>query len=314
MPLSINSTRYRRQLLERVEALHKRRLGDLDGDSKYNSVKLNDLLVDYFLDSNISPEDAVIMQDKLCQKLAKNFIEWAIPLLNGKILAIDDMEDYIHVQEFAEVRAILWPILDDVWTPAYRGPVINLGAMADHGQSVHMKEIETTTKTGIALLQEMNIPEGQNTLREIEWAFSLVVDDKKAVSKVIADMKTWGAKKTVMDTKKNIYRPTLRGLWAKIKTYDDDTKFELIQRLYEEASESLEMCADGHVARLVNVLVGFDDNFKLQISPMEYFQENIAKISENTVAPLEFKIEQVKRLMDDINMPEDQREAWISAL
>ena len=314
MPLSINSTRYRRQLLERVEALHKRRLGDLDGDSKYNSVKLNDLLVDYFLDSNISPEDAVIMQDKLCQKLAKNFIEWAIPLLNGKILAIDDMEDYIHVQEFAEVRAILWPILDDVWTPAYRGPVINLGAMAEHGQSVHMKEIETTTKTGIALLQEMNIPEGQNTLREIEWAFSLVVDDKKAVSKVIADMKTWGAKKTVMDTKKNIYRPTLRGLWAKIKTYDDDTKFELIQRLYEEASESLEMCADGHVARLVNVLVGFDDNFKLQISPMEYFQENIAKISENTVAPLEFKIEQVKRLMDDINMPEDQREAWISAL
>ena len=314
MPLSLKSARYRRQLLERVEALHKRRLGDLDGDSKYNSVKLNDLLVDYFLDSNISPEDAVIMQDKLCQKLAKNFIEWALPLLNGKILAIDDMEDYIHAQELSPVRAILWPILDDIWTPAYRGPVINLGAMAEHGQSVHMKEIETTTKTGIALLQEMNIPEGQKTLREIEEAFRLSVDDKKAVSKVIADMKTWGAKKTVMDTKKNIYRPTLRGLWAKIKKYDDDTKFELIQRLYEEASESLEMCADGHVARLVNVLVGFDENFKLQISPMEYFQENIAKISENTVAPLEFKIEQVKRLMDDINMPEDQREAWISAL
>ena len=314
MPLSINSTRYRRQLLERVEALHKRRLGDLDGNSKYNSVKLHDLLYDYFLDSNISPEDAVIMQDKLCQKLAKNFIEWALPLLNERILAIDDMEDYIHVQEFAEVRDILWPILDDVWTPAYRGPVINLGAMAEHGQSVHMKEIETTTKTGIALLQEMNIPQGQKTLREIEEAFRLSVDDKEAVSKVIADMTTWGAKKTVMDTKKNIYRPTLRGLWAKIKTYDDETKAELIQRLYEEASESLEMCADGHVARLVNVLVGFDDNFKLQISPMEYFQENIAKISENTVAPLEFKIDQVKRLMDDINMPEEQRGAWLDAL
>jgi hypothetical protein len=297
-----------------VEALHKRRLGDLDGNSKYNSVKLHDLLYDYFLDSNISPEDAVIMQDKLCQKLAKNFIEWALPLLNERILAIDDMEDYIHVQEFAEVRDILWPILDDVWTPAYRGPVINLGAMAEHGQSVHMKEIETTTKTGIALLQEMNIPQGQKTLREIEEAFRLSVDDKEAVSKVIADMTTWGAKKTVMDTKKNIYRPTLRGLWAKIKTYDDETKAELIQRLYEEASESLEMCADGHVARLVNVLVGFDDNFKLQISPMEYFQENIAKISENTVAPLEFKIDQVKRLMDDINMPEEQRGAWLDAI
>lgn len=314
MPLSVKSARYRRQLLERVEALHKRRLGDLDVDSKYNSVKLNDLLVDYFVDSNISHEDVVIIQDKLCQKLAKNFIEWALPLLNERILAIDDMEYYINAQELSPVRDILWPILDDVWTPAYRGPVINLGAMAEHGQSVHMKEIETTTKTGIALLQEMNIPQGQKTLREIEEAFRLSVDDKEAVSKVIADMTTWGAKKTVMDTKKNIYRPTLRGLWAKIKTYDDYTKAELIQRLYEEASESLEMCADGHVARLVNVLVGFDDNFKLQISPMEYFQENIAKISENTTAPLDFKIEQAKRLMDDIRMPEDQRGAWLDAL
>ena len=314
MPLSVKSARYRRQLLERVEALHKRRLGDLDGDSKYNSVKLYDLLYDYLVDANISAEDAVPIIDKLSDTLAKNFIEWALPLLNGRILAIDDMEDYIHAQELSEVRAILWPILDDVWTPAYRGPVIDLGAMAEHGQSVHMKEIENTTKTGITFLQEMNIPEGQKTLREIEEAFTAAVDDKKAVSKVIADMTMWGTKKTAMDTKKNIYRPTLRGLWAKIKTYDNETKAELIKRLYEEASESLEMCADGHVARLVNVLIGFDDNFKLQISPMEYFQENIAKISENTTAPLDFKIEQAKRLMDDIRMPEDQRGAWLDAL
>ena len=311
MPLSVKSARYRRQLLERVEALHKRRLGDLDGDSKYNSVKLYDLLYDYLVDANISAEDAVPIIDKLSDTLAKNFIEWALPLLNGRILAIDDMEDYIHAQELSEVRAILWPILDDVWTPAYRGPVIDLGAMAEHGQSVHMKEIENTTKTGITFLQEMNIPEGQKTLREIEEAFTAAVDDKKAV---IADMTMWGTKKTAMDTKKNIYRPTLRGLWAKIKTYDNETKAELIKRLYEEASESLEMCADGHVARLVNVLIGFDDNFKLQISPMEYFQENIAKISENTTAPLDFKIEQAKRLMDDIRMPEDQRGAWLDAL
>jgi hypothetical protein len=59
--------------------------------------------------------------------------------------------------------------------------------------------------------------------------------------------------------------------------------------------------------------VGFDETFKSQVSPMEYFQNNIAKIAENT-APMDFKIEQAKRLMDDINMPEDQRGAWLSAL
>ena len=44
----------------------------------------------------------------------------------------------------------------------------------------------------------------EKLLREIEEAFRLSVDDKKAVSKVIADMTMWGTKKTAMDTKKNI--------------------------------------------------------------------------------------------------------------
>ena len=73
------------------------------------------------------------------------------------------------------------------------------------------------------------------------------------------------------------------------------------------------MCADGHVARLVNVMVGFDDKFGNILSPKEYFQNNIALISKSD-APQSFKVEHATRLMDEIKMPEDERLAWLEAL
>jgi hypothetical protein len=72
------------------------------------------------------------------------------------------------------------------------------------------------------------------------------------------------------------------------------------------------MCADGHVARLVNVLVGFDERFGNNVSPMEYFQNNIALIAAGG-APQRFKVEQAKKLMDYVNMPMADRDAWLEA-
>jgi hypothetical protein len=74
------------------------------------------------------------------------------------------------------------------------------------------------------------------------------------------------------------------------------------------------MCADGHVGRLINVLIGFDDDFKSKISPMEYFQNNMSLIANNTLAPMAFKVEHARKLMDEIRMPEEERAAWIDAL
>jgi hypothetical protein len=74
------------------------------------------------------------------------------------------------------------------------------------------------------------------------------------------------------------------------------------------------MCADGHVGRLINVLSGFDDDFSTQISKMEYFQNNIALIAANDLASQEAKIRHAVKLMNDVGMPEEEREAWLQAL
>jgi hypothetical protein len=307
MPLSINSSRYQRSILDRISTIQKRGFGKLKNRRFHHPI--TDIQNAYIQEANLDSKAHNKFIEKLDDMLVKNFTEWAVPLLNQRILKVDVMNDYIHQQEFQDVRDRLWSVLDDIWMPMYRGPVVNLGAFAKDGQSIHIKEVEAITKNGMSELANMIIPEGQQTVREIQEAFK----GKPFAEKIMADMKEWGKRKAVMHATNNVYRATLRGLWAKINTFDGETKKELTQRLYEECYESLGMCADGHVGRLVNVLVGFDDAFKSQVSPMEYFQNNIAKIAENN-APLDFKIEHAKKLMDDINMPEEERGAWLSAL
>jgi hypothetical protein len=134
------------------------------------------------------------------------------------------------------------------------------------------------------------------------------------ITKTLEDMKEWGKRPSVMKKGENVYKATLRGLWAKIKTYEPELKGELVKRLFEEAYEAIGLCADGHVGRLCNVLVGFDPEFSCSLSPMEYFQNNIALIAGNIHAPQSTKILQARALMDDVKMPEEEREAWLEAL
>ena len=134
------------------------------------------------------------------------------------------------------------------------------------------------------------------------------------IKKTLEDMKEWGRRPSVMKKGENVYKATLRGLWAKIKTYEPELKVELVKRLFEEASEAVGLCADGHVGRLCNVMVGFDPEFTCSLSPMEYFQNTIALIAGNIHAPMSTKILQAKALMDEMKMPEEEREAWLEAL
>lgn len=137
------------------------------------------------------------------------------------------------------------------------------------------------------------------------------IDSK--IKETIEDMRDWGKRSSVMKKGENVYKTTLRGLWTKIKGFEPEVRDELIKRLFEEASEAVGLCADGHVGRLCNVLVGFDPEFTCSLSPMEYFQNNIALIAENIHAPHATKILQAKALMDEIKMPEEERGAWLDA-
>jgi hypothetical protein len=217
---------------------------------------------------------------------------------------------------------VYWRLMDIVQILAlkYEGPVANLGKIANDSQSVHTFSVTKNTNEGIGILECYDVPRGQKTLAEIEetWitarmgATVATTGAKWPIHKVIKDMQDWGSRPAVMHKTKNVYKTVLRGLWAKIKSFEGEIRVELIKRLWEECNEAVGMCADGHVGRLINVLCGFDQQFKSHMSPKDYFQNNMSMIAAAD-APVTFKIDQANRLMDELGMPPDERQAWLDA-
>jgi hypothetical protein len=306
MAPNVASSRYKRMTFEKLINAWKK--------NPDNPPEQVGKMYDAYMNNGKVPDD---MANAFADEVVKTMVEFLSKryenILEKKEKSLDDIEDLIFNQPHIEVRESLWSMID-IWTITYKGVVPSLKEISSSDQSVHAKIVLKATNDGICILS--NQPVGrQKTLSEIETAW-LGKHSLKKIKPVIADMKSWGEKKTVMHKHENIYKNVLRGLWAKIKTFRDSNAEmyeDLVQRLWEECSEAKGLCADGHVGRLVNVLVGYDEEFKSNVSPMEYFQNNISLIAASP-SPLKLKIEQVNKLMDDINMPLEQRNDWISSL
>lgn len=248
---------------------------------------------------------------ELCDFMVSHLHERYEGMLIRKKISLEGIRVLLDRQP---IDNVYWRMMDmvNIWAMRIAGPVENLGKIATDSQSVHSVSATKSTNDGIFILEKQEVPSGQKTVDEIREIW-LKKFNPEQVERLIRDMKDWGSRVQVMDKKKNLYKSVLRGLWAKIKSFDDaELKAELIKRLFEECTEALGMCADGHVGRLVNVLIGFDEQFKSNISPKEYFQNNMALIAKSEV-PLAFKIDQAKKLMEELDIPQEEREAWLEA-
>jgi hypothetical protein len=76
-------------------------------------------------------------------------------------------------------------------------------------------------------------------------------------------------------------------------------------------SESVGMCCEGHISRLVNVMVGFDDAFKPPISVNEMIQNKMSALSASGAPDA---VQQAKTFMDGLAIPLEQQAPWLEAL
>jgi hypothetical protein len=93
---------------------------------------------------------------------------------------------------------------------------------------------------------------------------------------------------------------------------NDETKAEIYKRIFEECNESVGMCCDGHISRLCNVLVGFDDAFKPPVPLGELIQNEMAKIAMSE-ADTDEKIRLATAFFIEYKVPEEDRVAWLDA-
>lgn len=212
---------------------------------------------------------------------------------------------------FAEAKERLYD-LADVWqeiidTKEIAKDKTGLAYFVNDGQNVHTTVITTQTNTMMDDLAKQPVKKKQRTLDEILtcWQIYTWAD----VEPVYKDMKYWGDMSEVIVPDDYAYRVALRALWAKIKTYDTETRDELSKRLFEECRDSVEMCAQGHLTRLANVLVGFDATIPVI---KESLQDRMAAISTSDL-DTELKIVAATKVMDELLMPIQERAAWLEA-
>lgn len=112
----------------------------------------------------------------------------------------------------------------------------------------------------------------------------------------------------------NLYYKTIRGLVAYIlRVENPELRDELFKRAYEECKESVGLCCDGHLARLVNVLVGFDDAFKPPVSQGDLIQDRMSAINAMDVSANE-KIRLAHTFFTELGIGMEERTPWIDAL
>ena len=196
-----------------------------------------------------------------------------------------------------------------------------LQVFVEDKQNIHTGPVSSQTDATLTQLFAVPVPATQKTVSEIyeQWWYlrcghNEVTDHIDGVSKfmeifrVLADVKLWSAKSLVVEKGDYLYRRVLQHLWAKIKGYPKEIRDELTRRLYEECRDAEGMCAQGHIARLANVLVGFDDAFKGEVS----LQDLMAEISRRE-ATVEEKRAAATAILEERRVAAEEREAWLDA-
>jgi len=234
-------------------------------------------------------------------------------LLEGYTLDMlyEEVEDAEDDEVSRHVKRRLYALIEE-WVREEKGPLNGLKKLAEDRQNIHTFVVSKQTNKSLEILKKVAVPPGQKTMGEIlsAWTLSPCLGASQEVAQVERDMRFWAMKADVVEKDDYLYRNILRSLWAKIKKYSEEVQKELIRRLWEECNESVGMCAQGHISRLTNVLVGFDEDFKGSALTAD-FQEKIAEISR--LKKYEEKIQQATKIMDEIGMPSEERQAWLEA-
>jgi hypothetical protein len=194
-----------------------------------------------------------------------------------------------------------------------KGSKAALQQFSNDKQNIHTIVINKQTNDTLKLLFAVPLNGDQCTIEEIDamWQ-SMLLTASYSYNSVIRDIREWAAKSMICEPDDYLYRKTLQFLWAKIRSCAADLQKELAKRLYEECRDAVGMCAQGHIARLANVFVGYDAAFTAPISEKEMFQQKIAEINA-LETDSETKIQSAIRLMEDVHMPAAERQVWLDA-
>jgi len=186
---------------------------------------------------------------------------------------------------------------------------IDLEAFARDSQSVHRSSVQKALQDGLQIIQAYPVPDCLDAFNEImnEYTKRGLFRPKHAICYVFAiDMDTLSVS---LQDQTYSYLDIVTHLWAHIRTHK--CREELVKRLMEELEEGHLHCGNGKMARLINVLSGFEDLVPCLVNSHELFQN---KIVELLPLPTTERIMRAQLLFREYSIQEEEQGAWLEAL
>jgi len=211
---------------------------------------------------------------------------------------------------FAAALAAMDPgIVPPVHAPAPLNPLLHF---VNDAQNVHTAVVVAQTNEGEEKL--LSVPtDGLPVGIKVLVFFAERAPNIQSFLRVANDVEQWYSTETCRRAGDKLYARTLEGLWTLIEQQPETERAELKIRLWEEASDSVGMCCEGHIARLVNVMSGFDEAFHPRVSSGEVIQSKIAEIAASVLST-EDKIAQARAFMTELSLTEEEQAPWLEAL
>jgi hypothetical protein len=186
---------------------------------------------------------------------------------------------------------------------------IDLRAFATDTQSVHRSSVQNTTQRVIEKLLERPVPEDQATIFEITIDLNnpVYVRWRNDQTKLITiDM--FQNDYFHLEAFSVKYKDVVDRVWNFVRGHTERT--ELVIRIAEELFEGSGMCANGKMARMVNVLQGYDETLDIE-PPRELFQSAIAALMKR---PLGEREARARELFHEYQIPAEEHDVWLEPL
>lgn len=192
---------------------------------------------------------------------------------------------------------------------------INLRAFATDNQNIHRSSVQNSTHKAVIALLGRPLVEGVNCLEEIIVAFN---DPGRVHWYGPGPHGAQNTRDAAVTELTNDYFNTeafsvrygdvVDRVWAFIRGHTHHRT--LCTRLAQEVYEGRGMCSNGKMARLVNVLQGFDETLETE-APREVFQFRIAALLKRPLAERESA---ARELFREFNIAEAEQDAWLEPL
>ena len=270
--------------------------------------------------------DVVAQQNGVLEQA--RFIRWSLAAVPFEIYSADPMEAAVAAARralaayndwnAARNRGGRWAWLAGVIAGpvAPAAPLGDLGRLANDRQNVHTgaaNKIIADANKELEAAQAIDGSLAQIRARFAERNFGTTKQRKEVyddMNRFYSDAKVMRALGQMEDNDYG-YKRLLDKVWGLIQT--SKHKDDMEQRLWEEAVESVGMCTQGHMARLANVLQGFDvaEAPKLEIPKGERLQAAMAQINE---LPQNERESAARRVFAELEVAEGEQGAWLEAL